>query len=51
MEHVALGGFDVSRLGLGTMGMSAFYWCWTARPGLTCGSFGSSGWVGHRLPT
>jgi aryl-alcohol dehydrogenase-like predicted oxidoreductase len=25
MEHVALGGLDVSRLGLGTMGMSAFY--------------------------
>jgi aryl-alcohol dehydrogenase-like predicted oxidoreductase len=25
MEHVSLGGLDVSRLGLGTMGMSAFY--------------------------
>jgi aryl-alcohol dehydrogenase-like predicted oxidoreductase len=25
MKHVSLGGLDVSRLGLGTMGMSAFY--------------------------
>ena len=25
MQHVSLGGLDVSRLGLGTMGMSAFY--------------------------
>jgi aryl-alcohol dehydrogenase-like predicted oxidoreductase len=25
MRHVSLGGLDVSRLGLGTMGMSAFY--------------------------
>jgi aryl-alcohol dehydrogenase-like predicted oxidoreductase len=25
MRHIALGGLDVSRLGLGTMGMSAFY--------------------------
>jgi aryl-alcohol dehydrogenase-like predicted oxidoreductase len=25
MQHVALGGLNVSRLGLGTMGMSAFY--------------------------
>ena len=25
MKHVSLGGLHVSRLGLGTMGMSAFY--------------------------
>ncbi len=25
MQHVSIGGLDVSRLGLGTMGMSAFY--------------------------
>jgi aryl-alcohol dehydrogenase-like predicted oxidoreductase len=25
MEHISLGGLDVSRFGLGTMGMSAFY--------------------------
>jgi aryl-alcohol dehydrogenase-like predicted oxidoreductase len=25
MKHISLGGLDVSRLGLGTMGMSAFY--------------------------
>jgi aryl-alcohol dehydrogenase-like predicted oxidoreductase len=25
MQHISLGGLDVSRLGLGTMGMSAFY--------------------------
>src|SRR5579862_4209706 len=25
MKHVSLGGLEVSRLGLGTMGMSAFY--------------------------
>ena len=25
MKHTTLGGIDVSRLGLGTMGMSAYY--------------------------
>jgi len=25
MQHVSLGGLDVSRLGLGCMGMSAYY--------------------------